>query len=124
VEIFIDYYRYFSSNSHSQWLNTYFGVDTTPVTYLYTLGNPLIGQAILHHDLRAGLNIPLRLLVTEDDNHLTTKIIYHLPSSVIPPGANAQLKELAEDLDKTLDKLVTEITSVERRNALPFLCSR
>lgn len=106
------YPSFFSAASHSTWLNTYFGTDTTPGTYLYTLGNPLIAQTILQHDLRAGLLIPPRLLVLENQDHSGTKLIYHLPSSVMAISDDPQLKQATEALDAKLENFVSKIVSV------------
>jgi len=101
----------FSVMVHSQWLDTYHGIDTTPVTRLYTFGNPLIAQGILGQDLRAALNIPPRLLVTEKEDHSGTKVLYHLPSSTMVIDDNAHMREVVATLDAKVEKLVVKVTS-------------
>lgn len=78
---------------------------------MYTIGNPLIAQRMLRHDLRAGLNVPLRLLVLEDEERAGTRILYHLPSSIIAISGNSKLTEAAEDLDGRLERFVSMIVS-------------
>jgi uncharacterized protein (DUF302 family) len=90
----------------------YHAINTVPVTHLYTFGNPLIAQGILGYDIRAALNIPPRLLVTEKEDHSGTKVLYHLPSSVMVVGDNNQMREAVEALDAKVEKLVEKITSV------------
>jgi len=102
----------FSDMVHSQWLNTYHGTNSTPVTHLYTFGNPLIAQGILRHDLRAALNIPPRLLVTETEDHSGTRVLYLLPSSTMVIGDNAQMREAVAALDAKVEKLVVKVTTL------------
>lgn len=83
----------------------------TPKSVLYTIGNPLIAETIMKHDLRAGLNIPPRLLIIEKEDGCGTQVLYHLPSSVMAIGDNHALKAAAEVLDEKLEELVAEVTA-------------
>ena len=76
--------RYFLDIRHHPWLNTYHRIKTTPCTVLYTVGNPLIAQAILIYDLRAGLYIPPRLLVQEKADGKVTN--GHVSASILCDG--------------------------------------
>lgn len=39
---------------------------------MYTIGNPLIARTMLEHDIAAGLNVPVRLMIYEDAPSRTT----------------------------------------------------
>ena len=75
---------YFLDIRHHPWLNTYHRIKTTPCTVLYTIGNPLIAQAILRYDLRARLYIPPRLLVQEKADGKVTN--GHVSASILCDG--------------------------------------
>ncbi|OBZ76633.1 hypothetical protein A0H81_03098 [Grifola frondosa] len=77
-------FMYFADNAHHRWLDTYLGAKGTPVTYVYTIGNPLIAQTMLRHDLTAGLNVPVKILILEKADGSGTKVIYDDPASIIP----------------------------------------
>lgn len=107
--------RYFLDIQHHPWLNTYFRTDTTPPTVLYMIGNPLIAQTILRHDLRAGLHIPPRLLVQEKADGKGTMVMYQLPSSVmvVPNDEGGELRKAVESLDKKLEALAKNIIGMK-----------
>lgn len=106
--------RYFLDIRHHVWLNVYHAT-ITPQTAIYTIGNPLIAQSILKHDLDAGLHIPPRLLVQEKPEGKGTRVMYQLPSSimVLPGSENTGLKELAEGLDRKFEALMRKITEAK-----------
>lgn len=109
--------RLFQILPHHNWLNAYFDTTQTPETYVYVLGNPLIAQGMLRHDITAGLQIPPRILVVENKDRHGTKIIYDMPSSmmaVAAPGQvlNAEVKRAAEDLDNRLEALISKIATI------------
>lgn len=103
--------RYFVEYNHHKWLDVYFGVDDTPATIVYTIGNPLVAQTILQYDLRAGYNIPPRLLILEKADRTGTNIVYHLPSSVMALNHNPKLKAAAEALDDKLEGMITKVVT-------------
>lgn len=105
--------RYFGELKHHRLLNIYQRVDDTPKAVVYTIGNPLIAQTILRHDIRAALDIPPRLLILEKPDHKGTQILYHLPSSVMTLDGNPELISAVEALDVKLEKLVSTITAFE-----------
>jgi len=71
------------------------------------LGNPLIAITMLEHDLRAGLAVPVELLVRELGEGKGTDLVYHLPSSVVVGGSeDSKLIEAAGRLDGKLGELV------------------
>lgn len=98
-------------------MNAYLETSNTPETYVYILGNPLIAQAMMRHDLVAGLQIPPRILVVENEDRAGTKVIYDVPSSMIAvagPGevVNDDIRHAAEELDDKLEALVVKVTAV------------
>ncbi|KAF8195960.1 hypothetical protein K438DRAFT_1719356 [Mycena galopus ATCC 62051] len=101
-------FLYFNEFNHGAWFQLF---SSSARAIVYVLGNPLIAQTMLQHDLRAGLNIPPRLLVLEKADGTGTDVVYHLPSSVIALGNNGKLKAAAEVLDGKLEALVESITA-------------
>ncbi|KAF9452497.1 hypothetical protein P691DRAFT_794919 [Macrolepiota fuliginosa MF-IS2] len=108
-------FLYFMDLKHHPWLNTYTQTTNTPATVLYTIGNPLIAQGILRHDLRAALHIPPRLLILEKVDRTGTNVIYQLPSSVMifPDNESQELREAVEGLDRKFEALARNITGLE-----------
>lgn len=105
--------RYFGEFKHHRLLDIYQGVDDTPKAVVYTIGNPLIAQTILRHNIRAALEIPPRLLILEKPDRKGTQILYHLPSSVMTLDGDPELTSAVEALDAKLEKLVSTITAIE-----------
>ncbi|KAF8351515.1 hypothetical protein F5887DRAFT_862962, partial [Amanita rubescens] len=101
-------FLYFLELNHHRWLNVYEG-KRHPAIVAYTIGNPLIAQTIVKHDVRAALNIPLRLLIVENPEGPSTSIIYQLPSSVMVLADDPELRDAAEALDLKLENLLTRI---------------
>jgi uncharacterized protein (DUF302 family) len=92
---------------------------TTPQVSIYTIGNPLIAQNILKHNLRAGLHIPPRLLVLEKTEGQGTQVMYQLPSSImtLPGDDDGELKEKLDALDSKLEALIAKVTGIEDGSA-------
>ena len=82
-----------------------------PVAVVYTIGNPLLAQTIMHQDIRAGYTVPLRLMILEKADGTGTDVIYHLPSSVMALTGNLDLKVVLQVLDEKLENLVSNITA-------------
>ena len=59
---------------------------------MYTIGNPLIARTMLEHDIAAGLNVPVRLMIYEDPATRTTRVTYDLPSSLMSGLKNEKVK--------------------------------
>lgn len=68
---------------------------------------------MLRHDLRAGLCVPVELLVVEGEGEASgVDLVYHLPSSLIVAGGdNPELEAAARKLDEKLQELVLRIAS-------------
>ncbi len=109
--------RYFLELNHHRWLSVYEGKHH-PAIVAYTIGNPLIAQTIVKHDVRAALNIPLRLLIVENPEGPSTSIIYQLPSSVMVLVDDPELRDAAKALDSKLANLLTRITQPSEKAKL------
>ncbi|PFH51462.1 hypothetical protein AMATHDRAFT_59249 [Amanita thiersii Skay4041] len=101
-------FLYFLELNHHKWLNIFEGNDN-PAAVLYIIGNPLIAQTIIKHDIRAAYNIPPRLLVLEKPDRSGTKLVYHLPSSVMALTDNPELKAAVAILDQKLEDFVKSV---------------
>ncbi|KAK0468276.1 uncharacterized protein EV420DRAFT_1503605 [Desarmillaria tabescens] len=101
-------FLFFFQTNHSVWMKTY--NENVPTAIVYTIGNPVIAETMLRHDLRASLNIPPRLLILEKADRSGTDIVYHLPSSVMALGDNTELKAAAQILDDKVEQLLTKVT--------------
>jgi uncharacterized protein (DUF302 family) len=78
------------------------------------LGNPLVAITMLRHDMKAGLSVPVELLVIEatSEEGGGVDLVYHLPSALIMAGGdNPELAAAAQKLDEKLQKLVLRIAS-------------
>lgn len=83
-----------------------------PSAVVYTIGNPLIAQKIVKHNVFAAYNIPPRVLILEKPDGGTT-VSYYLPSSVmgqLEGGEDPNLYAILEDLDNKLETLAKRIT--------------
>ncbi|CCM00825.1 uncharacterized protein FIBRA_02867 [Fibroporia radiculosa] len=107
---------FFGVQPHHVWRNVYRGTTSSPKTYQYVLGNPLIAETMFKHDLYTGLHVPPRILVAEKADGSGTEVVYILPSTIIAipidGKVNAELKAAAEALDEKLEQLVRRVTSV------------
>jgi uncharacterized protein (DUF302 family) len=73
----------------------------------YVFGNALIAVRMTQHDPRAGLYVPLRLLVTEvgDGRVLIT---YDLPSALLAQFDSEAITPVARELDAKVERLLEE----------------
>jgi uncharacterized protein (DUF302 family) len=46
---------------------------------MYTIGNPLIAITMLQHDIAAGLNVPVRVMIYRNESSGTTRFVYDEP---------------------------------------------
>jgi uncharacterized protein (DUF302 family) len=72
---------------------------------MYTIGNPLIAWTMIKHDLGAGLNVPIRLMIYEDAGSGTVRLAYDLPSSLMSRLSNEEVDVAARKLDAKLGAL-------------------
>jgi uncharacterized protein (DUF302 family) len=70
----------------------------------YDVGNPLFAIQMTRHDLRAGLYVPLRLLLYEYDTGKTC-LEYDRPSSLLGQFGDERIAPMAASLDRKLEEL-------------------
>jgi uncharacterized protein (DUF302 family) len=96
------------SMDHGRWLSFY-GTPAKAKKYVY--GNPVVAETIVRHDIRAGLQVPLSLLIYEDaDGHGC--VTYDLPSSVMGFIDNPELRQAVAALDAKLTSFIEKLTGV------------
>ncbi|WOJ88716.1 DUF302 domain-containing protein [Methylocapsa polymorpha] len=89
----------FMTVDHGAWLAR---IELKAKARLYTIGNPLIAQTMIKHELGAGLNVPVRLMIYEDAGSKTVRLAYDLPSSLMSHLDNEHVAEAARKLDVKL----------------------
>jgi uncharacterized protein (DUF302 family) len=95
---------------HSAWMKI-FGIPGR--SRLYVLGNPLIAATMARHDLGAGLNVPVRVLIYEKPNSGRTWLAYDLPSSLMARLGNNEIDKAAIKLDEKLAALAEIATEAK-----------
>ena len=100
----------FLTVDHSAWLSR---IGLNGKARMYTIGNPLIARTMLEHDIAAGLNVPVRLMIFEDALSRTTQLAYDLPSSLMSGLQNKKLAAAAKKLDAKLIALAVRATGAE-----------
>jgi uncharacterized protein (DUF302 family) len=80
---------------------------------MYTIGNPLIAMTMLKHEVAAGLNVPVRIMIYEETGSGTTRFVYDLPSSLMSFLGNEQVMNAARKLDEKLIALAVDVTGSE-----------
>lgn len=96
--------------NHGAWLS-HIGLPAR--CKLYILGNPLIARTMLEHELGAGLNVPVRMMIYEDSATGKTRLAYDLPSSLMARLRNQKVAAAARQLDEKLAALAKAVTGVE-----------
>jgi uncharacterized protein (DUF302 family) len=89
----------FLTVDHGSWMTR---VGLKAKARMYTIGNPLIARTMLEHDIAAGLNVPVRLMIYEEPATGTTRVIYDLPSSLMSGLKNEKVTAAAKKLDAKL----------------------
>ena len=100
----------FITVDHSAWMAR---VGLNARARMYTIGNPLIARTMLEHDIAAGLNVPVRLMIYEEPATRTTRLTYDLPSSLMSGLQNEKLTAAAKKLDAKLIALAVQATGAE-----------
>jgi uncharacterized protein (DUF302 family) len=100
---------------HGAWL-PHVGINGKKAR-MYTIGNPLIAETMLKHDLRVGLNVPVRLLIYENSTDGTVRLAYDLPSSLMSRLKNEDVTTAARKLDAKLQDLCERATGVSAGQA-------
>ncbi|KAL4253224.1 protein of unknown function DUF302 [Abortiporus biennis] len=100
----------FAAGSHSRWLSAYHdGAKKYRETHIYTIGNPILGEAMLSLDLTTGLHIPPKFLVLAREDGKGTDITYDLMTSVADLKGNEELKKAAQIVDDKLEAMVKRV---------------
>ena len=94
-------------------LLTAFGKRRNAVQYVF--GNPLIAFRMTSSDSRAGLYVPLRLLIHEENG--TTFVEYDEPSSLLRQLGDPEIDEVASMLDAKVSALVAIVIEGPRSEA-------
>jgi uncharacterized protein (DUF302 family) len=100
----------FLTADHGAWLAR---IGLNAKARMYTIGNPLIARTMLEHDIAAGLNVPVRLMIYEDAVSRTTRLAYDLPSSLMSGLQNEKVAAAAKKLDAKLIALAIHATGTE-----------
>jgi uncharacterized protein (DUF302 family) len=100
----------FLTVDHGAWLAR---IGLNARARMYTIGNPLIARTMLEHDIAAGLNVPVRLMIYEDAVSRTTRLTYDLPSSLMSGLQNEKVAAAAKKLDAKLIALAIQATGAE-----------
>ena len=100
----------FLTVDHGTWLAR---IGLNAKARMYTIGNPLIALTMLEHDIAAGLNVPVRLIIYEDAVSRTTRLAYDLPSTLMRGLQNEDVTAAAKKLDAKLIALAVHATGVE-----------
>jgi uncharacterized protein (DUF302 family) len=100
----------FLTVDHGAWLAR---IGLNARARMYTIGNPLIARTMLEHDIAAGLNVPVRLMIYEDAASRTTRLAYDLPSSLMSGLQNENVAAAAKKLDAKLIALAIHATGAE-----------
>jgi uncharacterized protein (DUF302 family) len=101
--------RFFTAD-HGAWLAR---IGLKAKARMYTIGNPLIARTMLEHDVAAGLNVPVRLIIYEDATSRTTRLAYDLPSSLMSGLQNEKVTAAAKKLYAKLIALAVQVTGTE-----------
>jgi uncharacterized protein (DUF302 family) len=92
----------FLTLDHGAWMKKFEG--GTAKAKMYTIGNPLIARTMLKHEMRAGLNVPIRVIIFQDVDK-KTRLGYHLPSSLMAVYGNRDVQKACFALDEKLEQL-------------------
>jgi uncharacterized protein (DUF302 family) len=100
----------FLTVDHGSWMAR---VGLNARARMYTIGNPLIARTMLEHDIAAGLNVPVRLMIYEEPATRTTRVTYDLPSSLMSGLKNEKVTAAAKKLDAKLIALVVRASGAQ-----------
>lgn len=70
----------------------------------YLVGNPVVADSMIKHNLEAALYAPLRILLSEDAEG--TFFVYDRPSSLFGQWHSLEIDNVAVKLDQLLDNLI------------------
>jgi uncharacterized protein (DUF302 family) len=101
----------FLTVDHGEWL-TFLGRPAK--ARMYTIGNPLIAITMLQHDIAAGLNVPVRVMIYCEESDGTTRFVYDEPSTLMSGLHNRDVTAAAEKLDAKLAVLAAQVTGAHQ----------
>jgi uncharacterized protein (DUF302 family) len=93
----------FQRLDHGAIVASLYGKRVRATTYVF--GNALIAVEMTKHDLRAGLYVPLRLIV-EEVAPCSVRLTYDLPSSLIASFGSEAANVVARELDAKVERLI------------------
>ncbi len=99
----------FAEINHGPWIKV-FGINRKVLRLI--LGNPLIAITMIRHDVKAGLFVPVELLLTDQPGGTGASLTYVRPSSLIEVEENFELLTAAKALDDKLEALVMQVMNV------------
>jgi Domain of unknown function DUF302 len=100
----------FLTLDHGDW-QSFFGLPRKARHYV--IGNPLIAITMLRHDIRVGLNVPVRVYIYRDEASGTTRFEYDQPSTLMSGLDNRDVSAAAEKLDAKLAALAEQVTGAK-----------
>jgi len=80
-------------------------IDQSCKAMRYTIGNPRIALQMTRHDVLAALYVPFNILVIENDGG-SVRVEYDLPSSQLSQFGNADVLQIATQLDYKIQRLL------------------
>lgn len=88
------------------------GLELRP-TYLLLFGNPNVGTQLMHADQRAGLDLPLRLLVWQNEQGKVF-VSYHDPLMLANTYQLQGKKEILQKMREMLQKLTRQVEQAKK----------
>lgn len=73
-------------------------------THVFIFGNPLVGTNLMQADQRTGLDLPLRLLVWQDENG-QVYLSYHQPNELKQDYKLSEQQAVLDKMGKVFEKL-------------------
>src|SRR4029077_447584 len=104
----------FNMQEHGKLLNI---LGTPKKAKQFALGNPLTAITMTHHDIRAALYAPLRVLIYEADDH-STRVEFDQPSSLFGQFDNPDVTTVARSLDTKLANLIKKAERLAKESRI------
>jgi uncharacterized protein (DUF302 family) len=96
----------FLTVDHGGWLSNF---GKAPKAMMVVLGNPLIAITMIKHDIRVGLNVPVRIYIYEGADG-RTRVAYDLPFTLMSGLDDADVAEAVRKLDAKLIAIAETIS--------------
>ncbi|KAG6812322.1 hypothetical protein H0H92_003406 [Tricholoma furcatifolium] len=103
-------FLYFMELDHSRWMNIFDAPDKYAPAVVYTIGNPVLAETFMRYDIRAGYEIPPKVMVLGNTSVGGTTVFYHRPSLLVVSN-DTELLQAMQILDAKLDQMITNITT-------------